>query len=477
MALLRALMVEDSATDAKLILKALQRTDRSVEFERVETGEAMRMALEAQWDVVISDWSMPKFSALAALAILKEKALDLPFIIVSGTVGEESAVEAMRAGARDYVLKDKLSRLGPAVERELLEHENRRALREAELGRREAEQRSKRIVDSAMIGMWVLDSQSKTTFMNARMASILGVDPEAVLGTPPTAFFADADPSVLAHRLAQRKAGFVGAYEQTFRRRDGALRVLSIESSPLYDAKGSYEGALDLVTDISERRRAEDALRVSEARYRRLGESGVVGIIITEGLDRIVEANETFLNMLGYSRDDLASGTMSWGTITPPEWSGVSAVATGQLHADGVARPGETEYIRKDGSRVPALVGVATLDGGSSISLSIDLTERKQAEAARVHAEAALRLSEEQLRQAHKMEAVGRLAGGVAHDFNNLLSVILSYGEMLLADMKPGDPTRDDIEEIRKAGLRAADLTRQLLMFSRQQVLAPRFSI
>src|SRR5450631_4753019 len=116
---LRVLMVEDSATDANLVIQELRRAGRPVEFERVETAEAMRAALErGPWDVVTSDWSMPKFTAAGALAIVKQGELDLPFIIVSGTIGEESAVEAMRAGAHDYVLKDKLGRLMPEIERE-----------------------------------------------------------------------------------------------------------------------------------------------------------------------------------------------------------------------------------------------------------------------------------------------------------------------------------------------------------------------
>lgn len=130
---LRVLVVEDSATDAKLVIHQLQRTGRSVEFERVETAEAMRAALvDKDWDVVTSDWSMPQFSAPAALGILKEMGLDLPFIIVSGTIGEDTAVEAMRAGAHDFLLKDKLGRLTPAVERELRECKERAARRQAE---------------------------------------------------------------------------------------------------------------------------------------------------------------------------------------------------------------------------------------------------------------------------------------------------------------------------------------------------------
>jgi PAS domain S-box-containing protein len=347
---LRVLMAEDSATDAKLIVGELRRGGRSVEFERVETPEAMRAALKRQpWDLVTSDWSMPKFSVPAALAILEESRLDLPLIIVSGTIGEEAAVEAMRAGAHDYVLKDKLGRLTPAVEREV----------------REAKER-------------------------------------------------------LAHR------------------------------------------------------RAEEALRASEVRFSRLSQAGIIGIVIADVHGNISDANDAYLQMVGYSREELVQGAVRWADLTPPELADLGARSVEQLQATGVAPPWETETFRKDGSRVPVLVGVAMLEYPKTIAFIVDLTKRKQAEAGQRQAEQALRQSEEQLRQAQKMEAVGRLAGGVAHDFNNVLSVILSYADFILSDLKPSDPLCSDLGEISKAATRAAGLTRQLLMFSRQQVFEPK---
>ena len=130
---LRVLVVEDSEDDALLLVRELQRNDYEVECERVETGEAMDAALENQaWDIIIADYSMPHFSGLEALKLLQQSALDLPFIIVSGAIGEDVAVEAMKAGAHDYLIKGNLIRLGPAVERELREAEVRRKRKQAE---------------------------------------------------------------------------------------------------------------------------------------------------------------------------------------------------------------------------------------------------------------------------------------------------------------------------------------------------------
>lgn len=344
---LRALLVEDSASDAKLVVRELERIGRPIVSQRVETEGALRAALEQQpWDIVLSDWSMPKFSGLAALNVVRGMGLDLPFIIVSGTVGEDSAVDAMRGGANDYVLKDKLGRLGPAVERELRECQERRA-----------------------------------------------------------------------------------------------------------------------------HARASKSLRESQARFARLAESGIIGITTVSVLGPVIDANDAYLELIGYTRKELLEGGLQWKDLTPPELAERAERALEQLQVTGVATPWETETLRRDGTRVPILAGAAMLDYPQCIAFTADLTERKRAEEGRMRAEEALHKSQDQLRQAQKMEAVGRLAGGVAHDFNNILSIILSYGELSLRDLRPADPVRRNIEQLCNAAESAARLTQQLLMFSRQRVV------
>jgi two-component system cell cycle sensor histidine kinase/response regulator CckA len=333
------------------------------------------------------------------------------------------------------------------------------ARKEAERGRREAERRAQRIVESAMVGMWTLDSDGRTTFMNMRMANILGMELAEALVTPVEDFFLTEDRPALGERLASRRVGVASAYEQRFRKPDGAVGVLWIEASPMHDAQGRYEGVLGIVTDITERRRIEEALRASETRYRLMFDNSPLPkwMYDAETL-RFLDVNATAVRDYGYAREEFLAMTIK--DIRPPE--GVPTLLAA-VREPAPAEFGVWRHKKKSGEIITVEITTHTfmLDGRACrLAVGRDLTER-------------LRL-EEQLRQSQKMEAVGRLAGGVAHDFNNVLSVVLGYSEMLLGDMKPGEPLRDDVEEIRKAGKRAADLTRQLLMFSRQQVLEPR---
>jgi PAS domain S-box-containing protein len=215
---------------------------------------------------------------------------------------------------------------------------------------------------------------------------------------------------------------------------------------------------------IAEREQAAEALRRSQARTRRLVESNIIGIATGDLNGKLIDVNDAFLKMLGFTRKEFLSGQMRWDTLTPPEYHQSDHLAVEKLTSTGMAPPWEKEFLRKDGTRVSVLIGVATLESESgeieAISFVLDISDRKRLE--------------QQLRQAQKMEAVGQLAGGIAHDFNNLLAVIIGYGEIIEERLDDSDPLRTKAGQITAAGKRAAALTRQLLAFSRQQVLEPK---
>lgn len=260
--------------------------------------------------------------------------------------------------------------------------------------------------------------------------------------------------------------------ELVARRKDGTEFPIDLMLSPLGSAEGILVTAA--IRDISDRKaaalvlaamesryEAERELRRSEERFRRLFDSNVIGITIADLAGRTLEANDAFLDLLGYTRDELLALALDWDDLTPPDLRVENRRAVEGLLATGVSASRESEYVRKDGSRVPVLVGVALLDAGEGTCLTyiVDLSSR--------------RLLEEQLRRAQRLEAVGRLAGGIAHDFNNLLTVILGHANLLVEELTEGDPIRDSVEEIRDAGARAASMTKQLLAFSGRQALAP----
>ncbi len=338
---LRVLLIEDSDDDAYLLEHELRRGLRIAQLMRVQHADAMRDALrDHEYDVVVSDWSLPSFGATGAFDLLREAALDLPFIITSGTIDEQTAVDALKAGAHDFVLKTNLARLVPAIEREVRESKVRAA-----------------------------------------------------------------------------------------------------------------------------RRRAEDELRASEARYSHLFENSPLPMWV---FDRetlaFLAVNAATVRQYGYSREQFARMTLA--AIRPLEDIPAMRAAVAGPPADNRI----VRHRRRDGSLLTVEIqshDVSFEGRAARLALGHDIT-------ARLQAEEALKKSEERLHQAQKLDAIGGLAGGIAHDFNNMLTVILSYANLIVHGLKPGDPIVDDVEEIRRAGHRAAEMTRQLLAFSRKQMLQPR---
>jgi two-component system sensor histidine kinase UhpB len=253
--MLRVLMVEDSATDASLILRELSRQGYEPLCQQVETAQAMFAALEKQpWDIVISDYVLPSFSGLEALRILMETKLDIPCIVTSGRVSEETAVAAMKAGARDYVMKDNLKRLGPAVDRELAEAEERRQRRKAQEALRQNETKLSVVLEQMPCILWTTDTNLNLTSLMGAGLKAFKFDPSNYIGKPMTEIL-----EITGHVIAaQRQA--LEEIPTTFEIAVGG-QALYCFVQPLLDADGSVTGVIGLALDVTDKKHAEIELR------------------------------------------------------------------------------------------------------------------------------------------------------------------------------------------------------------------------
>ncbi len=254
MSALRVLIVEDSADDAELMVRALRRAGIDPTYERVETPEMMQAALaRGSWDVILADYTMPHFSALAALKLLQNTELDLPFILVSGSVGEDVAVEAMRAGAHDIILKGNLARLAPAVERELREAEVRRE-------RKRAESRYRDLFNSVPVGVFIATPEGKVIEGNPRFLAMLECeDAESLKRINIGDLWHHPEQRPQLRALIARE-GFVENREIEFHRADATAVWCVVSVHVVHDAAGKVDHYVGVSVDITERKLAEQEL-------------------------------------------------------------------------------------------------------------------------------------------------------------------------------------------------------------------------
>ncbi len=318
------------------------------------------------------------------------------------------------------------------------------------------EQLFQAIFDAASDAILIANDDGRYTAANRAAGELLGLAPERIVGRSVGDFTAPERDYATAWKLFLDLGRSRGEHQMVHA--DGTVRYVEY-NAVAHVRPGQH---LSILRDVTDRKRAEVALRTIESRLRGLFESNIVNI--TFGTDRgdIHEANDAFLDTVGRSRADLEAGLLTWPSLTAPEYLDVNYRAREDLIRTGKAAPFEKQYLRPDGERRWVLVWLARLPGteDGTVALSIDISRQKEVE--------------DELRQAQKMEAIGRLAGGIAHDFNNLLTAIIGYGELVMHEESLGPAVREDVGEILKAAGSAAGLTRQLLAFSRRQVMQPR---
>lgn len=262
---LRLLIVEDSEDDVLLLIHALEKGGYHAVYERVESAEAMRGALaRGGWDIIISDYIMPLFGGLDALGILKQTGLDIPFIIVSGRIGEDIAVEALRSGAQDYIIKGNFSRLAPAVERELKEAETRRKQKKAEEALRESEVKISAIAAAATDAIVMMDGKGVISYWNPAAARIFGYPEEAAVGqllcdllVPDQ--YRDAFHAGMARFVRSGRGPVIGnTMELRSLKKDGTEFPVEVSLSSVKIQKQWH--AVGIIRDITERKRQEEEL-------------------------------------------------------------------------------------------------------------------------------------------------------------------------------------------------------------------------
>ena len=443
-ATLNLLLLEDVGSDAELVEHELRRSGFQINSRRVESREDfLRELTDGPTDIILADYTLPQFGALEALRLLNEVRSKVPLILVTGSNSEEVAVRCMQEGAEDYILKSSLKRLPSAVQRTLTKYqaENKRQATEAAL--RRSEEQYRLITENTRDLICLLDLDGNFIYATPSFELVLGLPVEQLLSSRCSTLIHPDDSRTFKETLDEALF-FHESRTAELRFRHGQGNWISFETaaSYIFDDHGKPQRALLVSRDTSDRKRAEREIRKLAA-FPRFNPNPVLEFAADGSLTYFNDAAQEMARSLKKNHPQ---------SILPLNTANVvkMCLSTGQnrLHLN-----------TNIGGRILSWSFFPVVANRVVHCYAEDATDRLNLEA--------------QLRQVQKMDSVGQLAAGVAHDFNNILTIIQGHAGLLKSAPDLDPRLMESARQIAIAAERAANLTRQLLMFSRKQIMQP----
>jgi len=384
----KILVVDDDEVDRMAVRRALRAAGVQTELSEVSDCEKAIATLQTQFfDCVFLDYFLPDGDGLSLVQQLRALGITVPLVVLTGQGDEQIAVQLIKAGAHDYLSKANITpeNLAQVLRQTIRVYRAEQAAAIANQRLKESEERYRLVLEGANDGIWDWHCATKQVYCNDRLLEILGVSRSEFDHTT-TAFMERIHPedvprireTIRNHLTNNEKC----EAEFRFIHSSGEYRYCLARGKAQRDANNCPVRMSGVISDITERKQLENALRESESRFRYLAESNVLGIIIADMQGKILDANDAFLQMMGYTKQDVISG-LYWKDITPPEYEEIDRRAAAQMRSSRILTPFEKEYIRKDGSRVPILIGGALIDNVKEIGICyvLDLSDRKRSEA------------------------------------------------------------------------------------------------
>jgi PAS domain S-box-containing protein len=447
---LRLLNVEDSEDDARLLLRQLERGDYEITAKRVDTAETLTNALDREsWDILFCDFTMPQFSGQTALKIVKERDLNLPFIFVSGTIGEDVAVQAMKEGAHDYVMKNNLARLLPAMEHALQEADVRRQRAEAELNMRVSERKYRHLFESLGDAAFLIDRETgRIIDSNPQAEALLGRSRTEILGMNESKLYRARKEDLQPLTLLPAKDRKHRFESNALQKNGGIVPVhVSVSEIELYGRRLWLELFHDLRTHKSSEKKIQEQAQLLELAH---------DAIFVRSLDEKVQYwNKGAELLYGWTAEGVMGG--NFGKMTYEDRT--SFVAAKKILLEQGSWSGEVRKLTKALREVVVasrwtLVRDGEGNPSSILVIDTDVTEKKQ-------------LLEAHFLRAQRLELIGTLAGGIAHDLNNILQIIVTNLDLAMSAPPSDERVTKYLYDAGQGAARAANLGRRLLTFSK----------